>query len=483
MEQIAVGGASSGVASSAPVRVGNARKLKFFALVGVIFFTVSGGAFGIEPLIGSGGAGWALALIVATPLLWSLPIALMVSELSSVLPEEGGYFVWVREGLGEFWGVQEGWWTLCYTAVDMAIYPVLFVNYLAYFVKPLAASDGGALSWQAFFLRWSVCVGIILAALAVNWRGARAVGRNAVVNVFIVLAPFALLVAIGLSKSGAVSSAFQNIKIDFSKQPNAALVAVGFATVLWNYCGWDNVSTFAGEVEDARKNYPRALMAALPLTVAAYILPVVVGIAFTIDPKVWSDAGGFPVIAEIIGGKWLGIIIAAAAIASAWSLFNSQLLYVSRLPYAMACDGWLPRFLTKTSTRTGVPIWVLVASCFISAVFTALSFNKLVVIDILMYSAALLLEFLALIALRRTRPDLPRTFRAPGGTATLVLLTVAPMSLAAVVAVTTLRQSDADPRHAIIVAVMLAAGSVLYFAGRKTARRNRSEIELANERK
>ena len=61
------------------------------ALVCIIFFTVSGGAFGLEPLVGAIGPGWAVVLVLATPLLWGLPIALVVAELSGALPEEGGY--------------------------------------------------------------------------------------------------------------------------------------------------------------------------------------------------------------------------------------------------------------------------------------------------------------------------------------------------------------------------------------------------------
>src|SRR4051794_18465569 len=99
----------------------NGRRLGLPALVCVTFFTVSGGAYGLEPLVAAVGPRWAVVLILVTPLLWALPVALMVAELSSAMPEEGGYYVWVREGLGEFWGVQEGWWTLCYTAVDLAI--------------------------------------------------------------------------------------------------------------------------------------------------------------------------------------------------------------------------------------------------------------------------------------------------------------------------------------------------------------------------
>ena len=107
---------------------GPARRLGYIGLASVLFFTVSGGPYGLEPLVAALNPGWAVVLIVATPIFWGLPIALMVAELSSALPDEGGYYVWVRRTLGPFWGVQEGWWSICAIAVDMALYPVLFVD-------------------------------------------------------------------------------------------------------------------------------------------------------------------------------------------------------------------------------------------------------------------------------------------------------------------------------------------------------------------
>jgi len=82
-----------------------------WALVCLAFFTTCGGAYGLEPLVGAVGPGWAVVLIVVTPLVWSLRLALMVAELATLIPEEGGYYVWVRETLGPFWAVQEAWWT------------------------------------------------------------------------------------------------------------------------------------------------------------------------------------------------------------------------------------------------------------------------------------------------------------------------------------------------------------------------------------
>jgi amino acid transporter len=444
------------------------QKLNLPALVAVVFFTVSGGAFGIEPLVGKMGAGWAIVLILVTPVLWSLPIALMVSELSSAIPAEGGYYVWVKRALGNFWGVQEGWWTICFTAVDMAVYPVLFVNYLAFFLPVLRLDETGAAAPETFWIRWAAAIGIIVFALLINYLGARAVGNNAIVNILLVLLPFVLFVVYGLAAENNLSNGWAAINQSFAEFPSAGLIAVGLATVLWNYCAWDNVSTFAGEVQDAQKNYPRALLLTLPLTILAYLLPVWVGIGITTSEKVWNESAGFPFLAAQVAGNWLGIFVAAAALLSAWSLFNSQLLYVSRMPFVLAKDGWLPAWLGKSSSKTGVPINALFLSCAISAAFAALPFGKLVVIDILLYSAALSLEFVALLILRRREPDLLRPFKIPGGWFVLILLTAAPFAFAAVVLTATITSEDMGIWQINIVAVAMLSGILLYFARRKS---------------
>jgi amino acid transporter len=441
-----------------------ARKLTLGALVCVIFFTVSGGAYGIEPLVGKVGAGLAVAFIIVTPLLWSLPIALMVSELSSMMPEEGGYYVWVRRALGNFWGVQEGWWTIGYTCVDMAIYPVLFVNYLAFFAPQLATPAEGPMSWRVWFLRWLVCVGIIVISCAINWRGAKAVGRAAQSMFGFVLAGFAVLTLIGLTKNGALGQAWTAITTSFTARPDAALLAVGISTVLWNYSGWDNVSTYAGEVNDASRNYPRAMALALPLTIGAYLLPTLAGLGTTAAPEHWAD-GTWPVLGELLAGKWLGLALAGAALLSAWSLFNSQLLYVSRLPYRMACDGWLPQFLARADEETGVPRNALLLACGAAALFSMLSFDKLVIMDIMLYCAELLLEFVALVVLRLKQPDAARPFRVPLGWAGVAYVCLAPLAFGAFALWANLQDRE-QWRQLIIVAAILAGGVFVYYLQR-----------------
>ena len=94
------------------------------------FFMVSGGTYGTEEIIHGAGYGHGILILLFLPVLWCLPTAFMIGELSSALPYEGGYYAWVRRGLGNFWGFQEAWLSLAASIFDMAIYPTLFVFYL-----------------------------------------------------------------------------------------------------------------------------------------------------------------------------------------------------------------------------------------------------------------------------------------------------------------------------------------------------------------
>jgi amino acid transporter len=84
------------------------RKLGLAAIIGIIFFSVSGGPYGLEDTIGDSGPGMGLLLIIITPILWALPASLVVAELATTMPVQGGYYYWVKAGLGPFWGFQEG---------------------------------------------------------------------------------------------------------------------------------------------------------------------------------------------------------------------------------------------------------------------------------------------------------------------------------------------------------------------------------------
>src|SRR5207237_7468368 len=134
------------------------RKLRMLPLLAATYFMVSGGPYGLEEIIGDAGYGWALIILFVLPFFWSLPTSLMIGELSAAVPEEGGYYAWVRRALGPFWGFQEAWLSLAASIFDMAIYPTLFVAYVGRLFPALGQG------MPAFFL------GAALIAVCAFWN-------------------------------------------------------------------------------------------------------------------------------------------------------------------------------------------------------------------------------------------------------------------------------------------------------------------------
>ena len=167
-------------------------KVTLWPLVGAIYLIVAGGPFGLEDIVGSSGYLGAILILLITPLVWSLPTALMVSELSSAIPEEGGYYRWVARGMGRFWGYQEGWLSLAGSIFDMAIYPTLFVSYLSRVAPSLVAGRGGVL------------IGVTMIAVCAAWNmlGAGAVGRSSLAMTLLLLAPFVVLAIYAIMHAG-----------------------------------------------------------------------------------------------------------------------------------------------------------------------------------------------------------------------------------------------------------------------------------------
>ena len=154
-----------------------------------------------------------------------------------------------------------------------------------------------------------------------------------------------------------------------------------------------------------------------------------------------------------------------------WNLFNSQMLYVSRLPFVMAQDGWLPQVFSKVSDAAAPTIAILVISG-LAAIFSALSFGSLALIQCLLYTAALVLEYVALVVLRVRRPDAHRSFRVPGRWWGLAYVCLLPLAASAVVLIVTLREWRSFPGQMAVVAMIVSSGLTLYFVRRKAPSRS-----------
>ena len=421
------------------------RKLRLIPLIAATYFMVSGGPYGLEDIIGKAGYGRGLLMLAIIPFVWSLPTSLMVGELASAIPAEGGYYVWTRRALGPFWGFQDAWLSLAASAFDMAIYPVTFVLYLGRVAPTWTAGHRGT--------AWALLV--VVGCLLWNLQGARAVGESSIALFVVLLSPFAVLIGVALWRwhghgLGTLAAAPSSMDI-----PGAISVA------LWNYMGWDNASTVAQEVDDPQRNYPRAMVASAGLVAVTYLLPLLaVGLAglgaAQFSTGAWTDA------ARVLVGPWLGIAVVLGGMINGVGMFNPLMMSYARVPYAIAKDGLLPRMLTRENRR-GVPVAALAACAVLWATALRFSFERLISIDLVLYGASLLLEFVALAVLRRREPELHRPFRIPGGFVGTVAAGIGPTLLIGF-AMWAARDEHVGPVSALLFAVGVGASGVIVYA-------------------
>ena len=330
-------------------RVSGARKLRLLPLLAATYFMVSGGPYDIEDIIGYGGYTGALLLVFLLPFLWSFPTALMLGELASAVPAEGGFYKWVRRALGPFWGFQEAWLSLASSVFDMAIYPTTFVLYLGRLAPSLTTGH------RAILLELAV----IIAAVIWNLRGAAAVGEGSLKLWAISISPYVVLVGIAvyvgfLGKHGQFGGHASMAR------PSGAGFSTAVLVAMWNYMGWDNATTVANEVENPQRNYPRVVLLAVVMIMITYAVPIA-AIAWAGIPAAGFSTGAWVDAARMLGGSGLATAVVLAGVIDDFGTFSNLTLSYTRLPHALAEDGLLPAVFTK-KLRNGTP-WVSVLAC------------------------------------------------------------------------------------------------------------------------
>ena len=422
------------------------RKISVLPLAAVIFFTVSGGPYGIEPLLGYAGS-YAIPLLMITPLLWDIPIILVVLELNSMMPVEGGYYEWVKRGLGIKWAFFEGWWTWLYTFVDLAIYPVFFIEYAGFFFPQIEA------------YKIPVALAIIWLNAAMNIRGIVSVGRTAMFLTGTVMICFVILFVTGfLHPPNTVPHAHHGI----------SSMGLALFTIMWNFIGWDNVTTYADEVQAPVRTYLKAILLAFSGIYLFYLTLTGFAIHSGIPAIDLADKG-IPYLASFIGGHWLGVLLAVGGMASMLGIFCAVLLSVSRVPAVMGKDKLLPNIFTRLHSKFQTPyISIIICSSIVSLLIVR-PLADLLIMDISLYTAGISLEFAALISLRKKAADLERPFRIPLKKKALLLLFLAP-ALVFGFALGGALSSSAENLHAALIAIIaIASAPVFWLLVRKKA--------------
>jgi amino acid transporter len=492
------------------------RELTLLPLFGLIYFTVCGGSFGAEPMVSLSGPGFAIVLLLVTPLVFSIPNMLMVRELQSMMPVEGGYYHWLKKAFGPFVGFMGGWMNWVVSWVDVSIYPVLAATYLAFFIPALNVGVTiGGLFISGTVLSFLVSMVLIWGISYLNVRGARLTGLTTDWLGAVMMVPLILMSIIGIAawiKSG------QTIHLPFLTNGEAVsfktlipALGTGIYVAMWNYMGWELPTAAGDEVVNPKKTYPLAMVLVLVATVATYTIPTVAGLyggagengKYTIwgldasDPEVgiiadvpeevgsrlldWgveptaSTGWWFPDIARVVADKLMGEtgsplgaimggLVSFAAILSMIGLFIGNGLGGTRIPFALAEDGMMPKFMVKVHPKYGTPWVSILVVGLIYSIFSLSAFQALVVIDVFLNMLVLLACFFAVWVLRFTDRDRPRQ-KVPGGWFGLALITLLMTAIVTLAVVFNYLDTGFDSISWALYAMII--GAILYFPIRK----------------
>ena len=398
-------------------------RVPLFSAFFMIYIFVSGGSFGIEEMVASSGPGLTLLLLLALPVIWALPMALVASELGSAIPDSGGFYVWTQRGLGRFWGFQAGWWWSLALLVDTSLYIVLSATYLQ---NQIGFSDE---------LYYAICWSVIAVCTVVNVLGIKVVAIGSSLFAILIISPILVLAVVGLANwqfnpfTPMTPSGTDLLGAD------GALV-VGLSIGMWFYSGYESMSTLAGEIEEPQRIIPKALMLALPFVALMYVLPTLACLAafghwelFSVDGK--EGTVSFVDIGRALGGTALGHALLASVVLGNLALYLDYMASGARPLQKLAADGLLPKPLATINKRLGTPVAALLLIAGVNGILVIGPFQSLVIIDVLLMVASYALILVAAVRLRAREPDMIRPFRIPGGTYTLAILIIPPLCLIA----------------------------------------------------
>ena len=337
--------------------------------------------------------------------------ALCYAELSSVMPESGSSYAYAYATLGELAAFMIGACLLLEYAVSGSAVAVGWGQYLNELLVDLTGhklpdaiaqppGHGGYFNLPAVVL--------VGGCMLLLMKGVRESARVNTIMVIAKLAVLAMFAAIAFTAFHA-----QNLK-PFAPKGFGG-VGSAAATIFFSYIGLDVVSTAGDEARDPQRTLPIGIILALTIVTIAYVVVAVAGVG----AQPWTrfagqDAGLAVILRNITGQAWPSIVLCLGAIVSIFSVTLVIIYGQTRILYAMSRDGLLPPALQKVNPRSQVPtLNTMIVSGVIALMAAFIPLDVLTNLTSLGTLAAFAVVSAGVIVLRRTRPDLPRKYKAP----------------------------------------------------------------------
>lgn len=334
--------------------------------------------------------------------LLSLCGCLTYAELSATMPRSGGQYVFLREAYGEPIAFLNGWTQfLAVQAGSIASVAACFGLYAGYF---LHVGDMG--------LRW-VAVAVILILTIINYYGVKHGGL--VNNIFTLAKVAAILLLVGaglLYGGGGAAGHFDN----FFSTDGMTLSAFGVAmiAVLWGYQGWDYTTFIAEEVQDPKRNIPKALTIGMLIIIAIY---VVTNLAYLNAMSVTDIANSkLPAadVAKMVMGPMGAAFISLAIMISCFGSDDANIMSAPRIYYAMAKDGLFFKKFGEVHPEHKVPGFsILIGGLWACVLVLTNSFDQLYSLTVFAAFTFYALGGVAVFVLRKKYPDIERPYKTP----------------------------------------------------------------------
>ena len=397
-------------------------KISLLAVCAITYSYTASAAYGIEDIVGWGGPGLTFLILMIVPFIWAIPMALVSAELSSMYPETGGIYVWIKKGLGEIPGFLAGWWYFLCNAVATAVFLVLVVSYIESLV--------GEFSVPVRILVSSV---IVLSIAWINIKGIGAVGASTVLFVIIALTPFIVATVMGLFQ--IQYNPFESFSPPVAEgEDMGSFTSYGLILAMWMFCGYEAIGSVAEEVEGAYRLIPKSIFICLPVAAFIYIVPTMVGAAAVGDWSNWGAEAGDGVITFVqmgyrIGGTPLMVAFLISAFFASLAMYNSYIAACSRFPFVMARDNLFFKFFAKIHPKYGTPAVAILITSLLNIFMSTQSFDTLLVMSMTLYFIPVALFMISALVLRFTKPGVNRPYKVPGGKFVLILFVISTTSL------------------------------------------------------
>ncbi len=421
------------------------RGISRWDLIAIVINTVIGaGIFGLPSKVAKLIGSYSLIAFIVCSIIIAF-VVLCFAEVSSRFRATGGAYLYTKEAYGSFVGFEVGWlfWITRFTA--FAANCNLLISYLGFFYEPLSI---GAMR---IFLIALVVFGLMF----VNIIGVRESTR--ITNVLTIgkLTPLFLFVVIGMFF-------IQPGNFDFNVSPTMDVFANAILVLIYAFVGFESAVIPAGEMKDPEKNAPFALMTAVGIIVAFYILIQLVSIGTL--PELASSERPLADAAETFVGTWGASFIVIGALISILGNLNVGLLATTRLLFAMAENKDIPQVLAAVSDRFKTPHFAIILTSACIFVFTVYS-NFLAALTISTVTRIIVYGMTCIaLPIFRYRKDAPEAgFLAPLGILAAALSLVLLGWLMLSVKLIDIQQ----------IAIAVAIGAVIYIVSR--AFRNKTE--------